>query len=154
MPVDLVALTQALDDRTQALLPTERIALHAPARELIGRWDVQRVEQALDNVLSNAVKYAPTGPIDVSLIPHEIDVEIAVRDRGQGIAPEHLPLVFERFYRVPGEPSNTRGVGLGLTITRNLVEAHGGTIAVESTPGEGTLVTISLPWDSSLSALA
>jgi two-component system, OmpR family, sensor histidine kinase VicK len=150
--VDLVELTRSIVDRTQALLPSDRIALHAPGRELLGRWDVQRIEQALDNVLSNAVKYAPTGPIDVSLAPHGDHVEIRVEDRGHGIAPENLPYVFERFYRAPGDSSNTRGVGLGLTITRNLIQAHGGSITIESELGEGTAVTITLPWDSSLLA--
>jgi PAS domain S-box-containing protein len=153
-PVDLAALAQTIIDRTQALLPTDRIVLHAPERDLMGTWDVQRIEQALDNVLSNAVKYAPTGPIDVRLSAHDDRVEIAVEDHGHGIAAENLSRVFERFYRVPGEPSNARGVGLGLTITRTLVEAHGGSVAIESELGRGTRVTIALPWDSSFAATA
>lgn len=151
-PVDLAAVTQAIIDRTQALLPTDRIALHAPERTLVGTWDTQRIEQALDNVLSNAVKYASTGPIDVTLTPHVDRIEIAVQDHGHGIAPENLPHVFERFYRVPGESSNARGVGLGLTIARNVIEAHGGSVSIQSKLGEGTQVTIALPWDSSLAA--
>ncbi len=151
-PVDLTALVQAIIDRTQALLPTERIALHAPDEAVGGTWDVLRIEQALGNVLSNAVKYAPTGPIDVTLTPADTYVEITVRDHGHGIPADDLPRVFERFYRVPGEPSNARGVGLGLTITRTLVEAHGGSVAITSEIGKGTSVTIQLPWDSSLAA--
>jgi PAS domain S-box-containing protein len=151
-PVDLTALVRAIIDRTQALLPSERIALHAPDGAVEGTWDVLRIEQALGNVLSNAVKYAPTGPIDVTVTPADSHVEITVRDHGRGIAPEDLPRVFERFYRVPGEASNARGVGLGLTITRTLVEAHGGSVAIDSRLGEGTSVMIALPWDSSLPA--
>lgn len=151
-PFDLSALVRTIVDRTQALLPSERIVLRVPEERVAGTWDILRIEQALGNVLSNAVKYAPTGPIEVTLTPADEHVEIAVRDHGHGIAPENLTRVFERFYRVPGEPSNARGVGLGLTITRTLVEAHGGSVAIESTPGEGTSVRIALPWDSSLAA--
>jgi PAS domain S-box-containing protein len=153
-PVDLTVLVRGIIERTQALLPSDRIALHAPEDKVEGTWDTMRIEQALGNVLNNAVKYAPTGPIDVTLTPTDTHVEITVRDRGQGIAPENLPRVFERFYRVPGEGSMARGVGLGLTITRTLVEAHGGSVSIESELGEGTTVTIALPWDSSLAATA
>ena len=153
-PFDLSALLRTIIDRTQALMPSERIALHVPDDRVAGTWDILRIEQALGNVISNAVKYAPTGPIDVTLTPATDHVAISVRDRGHGIAAENLPRVFERFYRVPGEPSNVRGVGLGLTITRTLIEAHGGSVAIDSTPGEGTTVTIALPWDSSLAATA
>ena len=149
---DLTALVRAIIDRTQALMPSERITLHAPDERIAGTWDIMRIEQALVNVLSNAVKYAPTGPIDVTLSPAAEHVEISVRDHGHGIPPEDLTRVFDRFYRVPGEPSNARGVGLGLTITRTLIEAHGGSVAIQSTPGEGTTVIIALPWDSSLAA--
>jgi PAS domain S-box-containing protein len=153
-PVDLPTLVRAVIDRVQALQPTDRIALHAPEGELVGIWDAQRLEQVLDNVLSNAVKYAPSGPIDLTLTPRETGVEIVVQDHGQGIAPESLSHIFERFYRVPGEPSNARGVGLGLTIARTLIEAHGGSIAVASEVGAGTRVTIGLPWDSSRAAIS
>lgn len=151
-PFNLSALLRTIIDRTQALMPSERITLHAPDECVVGTWDIVKIEQTLNNVLSNAVKYAPTGPIDVTLTPDTDHVEISVGDRGHGIASDALPHVFERFYRVPGEASNARGVGLGLTIARNLVEAHGGSIEIESTPGEGTTVRITLPIDSSLAA--
>jgi PAS domain S-box-containing protein len=153
-PVDMVALVRATIDRAQLLLPTDRISLSASDPELTGTWDADRLTQVLDNVLSNAVKYAPTGPIEVTVRRLGDGVEVAVQDHGRGIAPESLAHIFERFYRVPGEHSASRGVGLGLAISKALVEAHGGTIVATSPPEDGTRVTITLPWDSSLPATA
>lgn len=103
--------------------------------------------QMLLNLLDNAVKYTdPGGEVRVEWTVGEGAAELSVRDTGAGIAPEHLPHVFDRFYRA--DPARSRaagGAGLGLSICRWIAQAHGGTIAVESTPGEGSTFTVRLP---------
>ena len=109
--------------------------------------DRTRIEQVMNNLLQNAVEHTPTGGrIDVALIETEEITSVTVADTGEGIPGEHLPHVFDRLYRVdPSRTRSTGGVGLGLTIAKQLVEAHGGTICAESTLGTGSRFTISLP---------
>ncbi len=109
--------------------------------------DMQKLHRVLANLLANAVRHTPAGG-DVRLSASERDgaIVIAVADSGEGIAPADLPHVFERFFR--GDRSRSRasgGAGLGLAIARGLVQAHGGSIDVESRPGEGATFTVRLP---------
>jgi signal transduction histidine kinase len=109
--------------------------------------DWHRVTQVLRNLVNNALDFTPPGgQVTVSAQSNGQWVTAQVRDTGPGIAPEHLPYVFERFYRA--DPSRTRatgGAGLGLAIVKQLVEAHGGRVWVESTLGEGATFGITLP---------
>jgi signal transduction histidine kinase len=109
--------------------------------------DPARIGRVLSNLLSNALRHTPDGGrITIEAAGDSAEVRISVRDTGEGIAPEDLPHVFESFYR--GEKSRGRasgGSGLGLAIARGFVEAHGGTIAAESTPGQGCTVSFTLP---------
>jgi signal transduction histidine kinase len=109
--------------------------------------DPQRVGQVLGNLLSNGLTYTPSGGgIVVGARARESEVEISVRDTGAGIPAEDIPYVFERFYRADKSRSRaTGGAGLGLAIARQLVEAHGGRIWVESTEGQGSTFTFALP---------
>ena len=109
--------------------------------------DTTRISQVVDNLLENAITHTPEGgSVTVSANAVDGDIEIAVADTGPGIAPEELSRLFERFYRAdPSRDRSTGGAGLGLTIARRLVEAHGGTIEVSSVVGEGTRFTIRLP---------
>jgi len=101
--------------------------------------DPERIRQVLSNLLSNALRYTPQGGrIELAARP---GVELTVRDSGAGIPPDELPHVFERFYK----SRDSGGMGLGLAIARRLVELHGGTIAVESAPGQGTTMRVHLP---------
>jgi two-component system, OmpR family, phosphate regulon sensor histidine kinase PhoR len=111
------------------------------------RVDPHLVEQALVNLISNAITYSePGGRIIVSLRSTETDHQISVRDFGTGIAREHLPRLFERFYRVDKARSRTHGgTGLGLAIVKHIAQAHGGTALVDSTPGQGSTFTLVLP---------
>ena len=109
--------------------------------------DPTRISQVLSNLLENAITHTPQdGGIAVSARRTGGVLEVAVADTGAGIAPEDLPRLFERFYRSdPSRDRNTGGAGLGLTIARRLVEAHGGTIHAESVLGEGSTFTLRLP---------
>jgi signal transduction histidine kinase len=109
--------------------------------------DQERVAQILRNLFSNAIRYTPSqGEIHLTASRSEAGVTISVRDSGVGIAPEHLPSLFERFYRADSSRARaTGGTGLGLAIVKQVVQAHGGQITVESQPGKGTRFTFTLP---------
>ena len=111
------------------------------------RADRVAIRQILGNLVENAVRYTPSGgAVTIFARPDESGVIVGVRDTGTGIPPEHLSRVFERFYRV--DPARSRaegGTGLGLAIVRHLVEAHGGSVRAESSPGNGTTVTALFP---------
>lgn len=114
--------------------------------------DKERVEQVLVNILSNAIKYTPNGGT-VTLAARQVraGISITVNDTGIGIPEEDLPHLFERFYRVEkSRTSETGGTGLGLAIAKEIVEAHGGTITIDSEVGMGTVVTITLPLETKL----
>jgi signal transduction histidine kinase len=109
--------------------------------------DAERVHQVLFNLLDNAVRLSPPGgKVSVRATRHGRTVEVAVRDTGPGIPPEHLPRLFERFYRVDTARSRDEGgTGIGLAIARSVVEAHGGRIWADSEPGRGSTFTFELP---------
>lgn len=110
-------------------------------------FDPDRITQVLTNLVGNAIKFTPIGGvIDVTSNLVDGHIRLEVRDSGIGIAPEHLAAVFERFEQVDmSQTRSTGGTGLGLAITRALVEAHGGTIGVESTYGSGSCFWFTLP---------
>jgi signal transduction histidine kinase len=109
--------------------------------------DQERMSRALGNLVSNALRYTPAGgTISLSARPAPSAVQIVVADSGSGIPAEHLPNIFERFYRADASrQQSTGGSGLGLAIVRSMVEAHGGTIGVTSQLGCGTTFTVTLP---------
>lgn len=112
--------------------------------QLVADVDRFRVEQVITNLLTNAIKYGSGAPIEVRLALHDGFAELSVRDHGIGIKATDTARIFEKFERaVPTR--NYGGFGLGLYITRHLVEAHGGTIRVQSEPGRGSLFTVCLP---------
>jgi signal transduction histidine kinase len=109
--------------------------------------DRDKIEQVLVNLIDNAIKYTPrSGRIELSIVEHDREIRIAVRDNGIGIAKEHLDRIFERFYRADKARSRELGgTGLGLSIAKHIVLAHKGKIAVESELGKGTIVLVILP---------
>jgi signal transduction histidine kinase len=108
--------------------------------------DRDRIKQITINLLSNAIKYSPNGCVTIRAGSNGDCVWIAVVDTGIGIAPEHLPKVFERFWRADlSRNTDTGGSGIGLAITKRLVELHGGKIEVTSTPAQGSMFRFSLP---------
>ena len=106
--------------------------------------DIERMMQVFKNIIDNAIKYSPHfSTITLVGEVHDDRLIITCSDSGIGIDPTHLPLIFERFYRSPNNPSP--GSGLGLAIAKSIIEAHGGQIWATSTPNQGTTITISLP---------
>jgi signal transduction histidine kinase len=109
--------------------------------------DAQKVERVLTNLLDNAIRHTPPGGVvHVSASTLEDEVRVEVSDTGEGVKADELPQVFGRFYR--GERDRRRhagSAGLGLSIAKEFVEAHGGDIGIESTVGEGTRVWFTLP---------
>lgn len=145
---DTVSLGSYLEDllqRVSMVLDTTRVQVEMPDDLPAVFADYNRLERIVTNLLSNALKYAdPATPVVVRARRTDDEVEIAVTDRGPGIAPDDVPHLFERFYRVRGE-RKAEGTGLGLFITRLLVEAHGGCVWVESEVGKGSTFFFTLP---------
>ena len=123
------------------------LAVQAAAGGVAAEADPDRLSQALINLVSNALEFTPAGGrVDVRVSADPGAVEIVVSDTGIGITAEDLPRVFERLYRAdPSRSRSTGGAGIGLAITRAIVEAHAGTIRADSEPGKGTVFTIRLP---------
>jgi len=141
---DLSAMLKRVVGEVQGQRGDVPITLKADCVELMGEWDEFRLEQVVVNLLTNALRYGGGKPILVELSQLPGAAAIRVSDHGVGIAPEDRARVFEQFVRV-GDRLRTPGLGLGLYITKQLVEAHGGTISVESTLGEGSTFTVALP---------
>lgn len=117
------------------------LRLESPA---VGSWDRLRLDEAVTNLLSNAMIYARGKPITLTLALTETGVRLDVRDEGVGIALEDQPRIFERFERATAE-RHAGGLGLGLWLVRSIVEAHGGSVRVDSAPSRGSCFTVELP---------
>jgi len=141
---DLTAMLKRVVAEVQGQRGDVPITLKSDCVDLVGEWDEFRLEQVVVNLLTNALRYGGGKPIRVELNLLPGAAAIRVSDQGVGIAPEDRARVFEQFVRV-GDRLRTPGLGLGLYITKQLVEAHGGTINVDSTLGEGSTFTVALP---------
>lgn len=143
-PMDLIPLVREQIETVQEQTSRHTLRLEAPDGPVEGSWDRRRLGQILENLLTNAVKYTPDGGEIVTRVERsDTVVTIQVIDHGIGIAPDHLPLLFERFYREGA--TGAGGLGLGLHITRMLVEAHGGSITADTELGRGSVFTVTLP---------
>lgn len=144
--VDLIALTRASAEQAQLLNPGHLIRVEAADQSLEGLWDGERLAQVFANLLGNAVKYSSAGGEIVVRI-HDLGptVGISVSDQGVGIASDAVPHIFDQFYRVPETANMVPGLGLGLHVTKTMVEAHGGSISVHSVLGKGSTFSVELP---------
>jgi len=146
--VELKGLITGLASNIEALAQDKGIKFVVDAKEeLTVNGDKVKLRQLFINILENAVRYTPiAGQISVSLVQKDANAVVAIADTGIGIPPEHLPHIFERFYRVDKARARADGgVGLGLAIAKIIAESHKGKIEVESELGKGTTFTISLP---------
>ncbi len=148
-PVEMDELSRTVceDVRPIAAAKGVQVSANGNGGPLVVEGDRARLRQMLLALLDNAVKYTlPGGSVEVSTRPRDGHVALDVRDTGRGIAPEHLPHVFERFYRADeARGRDAGGAGLGLSIVKVLAEAHGGTAGIESQMGHGTTVHVRLP---------
>ncbi|GCE49127.1 signal transduction histidine kinase [Thermosporothrix hazakensis] len=147
-PTDINELCRRLvDEYIVGTNPPPVVEVDLPAEKIEMAIDVDRFGQVIINLLSNARKYS-SAPIRLSVRVEDEQCIISVSDDGVGIPPEVLPHIFERFYRVPGievQRGSSIGLGLGLYISNQIVERHGGRIDVQSTPGKGSVFSVVLP---------
>ena len=146
-PMDLVDLLQAIITEQQATTTQHHLDLEAP-KPVEGRWDRDRLHQLFSNLVTNAIKYSPEGGevcVQVHLTPQ--DVIVSVADHGIGMTPEQRAVLFQPFVRLD-QANAVAGSGLGLYISKAIVEAHGGRIWVESEVGQGSRFSVALPLTS------
>src|SRR5262249_19775239 len=146
--VDLVPIVRQVVDGLQTLARDRGVEVRvtAPMERLIVRGDRDELLRVFENLVENALKYAASGKrIDVTLASNagpKRGAGVTVRDYGPGIAPEHLPRLTERFYRVDVADSRAQGgPGLGLALVKHILNRHGGRLTIESVPGEGAAFT-------------
>jgi two-component system phosphate regulon sensor histidine kinase PhoR len=153
-PLDLAPIVRQVADGLQTLARDREVEIKAadPPDALIVLGERDELIRALENLVENALKYGAAGKrIDITLARSQtragvLEVRLAVRDYGPGIAPEHLPRLTERFYRVDVADSRAQGgTGLGLALVKHVLTRHGGRLSIESTPGEGATFTMHLP---------
>ena len=147
LPLDIGPLVRHIVEETRPMLDKHTLTLVAPNAPLIVSGDAIRLEQVLQNLLSNALKYSPEGgDIHVLVEKSASRVLVAVRDQGIGIPEDALPQLFTRFFRASNaERRLIGGVGIGLYVVREIALRHGGTITVQSAEGQGSTFTLELP---------
>ena len=148
-PLDLGSIVRQVIDGLQPLARDRAVEVTAnePADPIVVLGDRDELIRALENLVENALKYGASGKrVDVSLSRSGGEAHISVRDYGPGIAPEHLPRLTERFYRVDVADSRSQGgTGLGLALVKHVLNRHGGRVTIESNRGEGATFTLHLP---------
>ncbi|WP_158275590.1 hybrid sensor histidine kinase/response regulator transcription factor [Marinilabilia rubra] len=150
--VNLSSFTKEILDNYNLLAEEKNISLKTDLpHELWGWIDTEKLDISLNNILSNAFKYtSPGGEVSLNLEAFQREkhhwVSFQISDNGRGIPPEKIDTIFDRFYRIGNGGKEQEGAGIGLALTKNLIELHGGSIEVTSLPGSGTTFTIQLPF--------
>jgi two-component system phosphate regulon sensor histidine kinase PhoR len=161
-PVDVVPIVRQVADGLQTLARDRevKIQIQAPSEPLIVLGDRDELIRVFENLIENALKYGASGKrveIDFSRVENadgEAQAEISVRDYGPGIAPEHLPRLTERFYRVDVADSRAQGgTGLGLALVKHILNRHRGRLSIASDLGQGATFTVDLPIPTKLPSL-
>jgi signal transduction histidine kinase len=162
-PTDLLALVRRVADECHQMNAHAKIQIDVMAPEIVGNWDQVRLARVLSNLIDNAIKYSPHDELVTLVLKQEERDGVAwavldVQDQGIGIPESDLDRIFERFYRASNAAGKSRGTGLGLASSRQIVQQHGGTITVRSEPGKGSTFTIHLPittaWGTDMTARA
>lgn len=145
--LDLGALVQRMIEAFQVAVTTHTLQLQLEQGPFWVKGDALRLEQVLQNLIQNALKYSPAGStVTITLAPEQLQVRITVSDQGIGIPASVMPLVFQRFTRAhQSAAQNVQGLGLGLYLSRAIMELHAGSIEVQSVEGEGCTATLLLP---------
>jgi PAS domain S-box-containing protein len=144
--VSLPELASSIVSQVEGALGTHPVTIEVAGTPPAVSADPRRVEQILTNLLENASKYSAEGtPIRVEIAAADGGATLSVHDHGPGISPEELPRLFDRYFQTQRARAKRQGLGLGLFITKGLVEAHGGTITVESVAGAGSTFRVWLP---------
>ncbi len=115
-----------------------------PKEKIIGSWDKIRIEQAVSNFISNALKYGNHMPIEIKTHKGKKQAELSIKDHGIGIPKQQQKLIFELFQRAV-TPEQYKGLGVGLYITQKIISAHGGSVDIESSPNKGSEFIMKLP---------
>lgn len=145
-PGDLCSLLRKVVNDYRLIAREHFFFLDLPDGEVFASFDGDKVVQVLNNLIGNAVKFSPGGgEIHISGSIREKAFVVAIRDRGIGMTPEQLTRIFDKFYRADASNTAVEGLGLGMTIVKTIVEAHGGEIRVDSQPGAGTVAFFSIP---------
>jgi signal transduction histidine kinase len=149
-PVDLNALTARVVEAQQITLQRHTLTYSAPDGPVIISGDELRLEQVLQNLVQNAIKYSPKGgPVSVKLERREQGVALSISDRGIGIPQDTIPRLFSRFFRADNVKAyQISGLGIGLFVVKQIVNLHGGRIEVASRDGEGSTFTVYLPLEA------
>jgi two-component system sensor histidine kinase BaeS len=156
-PVDMLSLLERVVDHfaPDAQRKDVKLSLHSTAENTMLWVDPHRMTQVFYNLLTNAIRYTESGEVEVH-IERQSDqhLRLSVRDTGMGIDAAHLPFLFERFYRMDeARARNSGGMGLGLAIAKQLILAHEGTIEVSSRLGEGSVFTVTLPFNKRVASV-
>lgn len=141
---DVAEIARRVAREAQATTTRHEIDVAAPDR-VVAQVDAIRVEQVLRNLVDNAVKYSPSGQIAVALLPDGEWLCVSVRDHGPGVPPGARERIFDRFYQARKEDREGGGLGLGLHVSKHIVELHGGSIAADFPEGGGTRIIVRLP---------
>lgn len=143
--VMLSELARRTAERMQTQTSRHKIIVDFPQDFPVILADETRIRQVLTNLISNAIKYSPEGEIRITGQARHNVVIVCVSDEGPGISPEDIPHIFDRFYRSTDAIKNTKGAGLGLFLTKSIIEAHGGNIWIDPEVGKGARICFSLP---------
>src|SRR6201999_3064177 len=150
--VDLAPIVRQVADGLQTLARDRgvEVKIDLPPEPLMVRGDRDELIRVFENLVENALKYGASGKrIDIALASGDNEGQVAVRDYGPGIAPEHLPRLTERFYRVDVAESRAQGgTGLGLALVKHILNRHGGRLMIDSVLGAGAAFTVRLPLTS------
>ncbi len=143
---DLTQITRHVMQNFSELLKREKYKINIEAKApIIGRWDKIRIEQAITNLFSNAIKYGDGKPIDIKILNSGRVGKFIIQDRGVGIPSQDQKAIFDLFQRATRSSDGGHGLGVGLYVTSQIVRLHGGTIKVSSVPMKGSKFTIELP---------